>query len=190
MLGKSVKGLHDVVGAVDAAIRWDREKKKQELKERPPEADFSGIHKDPVLRSQVIAELEAILNDPTADYDPTDLQSMMDGWNAAGAKVLPRDKRKPYLGTVISWDLREVKDIEARIKSANKLFGSVKSTFWSNARVPFALRMRFYKAIIVNVLLWGCESWAIQPKEMREISYFIKSVIDLHGSALLLICNI
>ena len=60
-----------------------------------------------------------------------------------------------YLGTIISWDLREVKDVEARIKSANKLFGSAKATFWSNARVPFELRMRFYKAIVVNILLWG-----------------------------------
>ena len=28
------------------------------------------------------------------DFDPTDLQAMMDRWNAAGAKVLSRDKRK------------------------------------------------------------------------------------------------
>ena len=74
-----------------------------------------------------------------------------------------------YLGTVISWDLREGKDIEARIKSANKLFGSAKATFWSNSRVPFDLRMGFYKAIIINVLLWGCESWAIQSKEVQAL---------------------
>ena len=77
-----------------------------------------------------------------------------------------------YLGTIISWDLREVKDVEARIKSANKLFGSAKATFWSNARVPFELRMRFYKAIVVNILLWGCESWAIQSKEVQALRVF------------------
>ena len=75
-------------------IRWEREKKRQEREEKPPEADFPRIQKDPVLRSQVIVELEAIINDPTTDFDPTDLQSMMDRWNAAGAKVLSRDKRK------------------------------------------------------------------------------------------------
>ena len=77
-----------------------------------------------------------------------------------------------YLGTIISWDLRETKDVEARIKSANKLFGSAKATFWSNARVPFELRMRFYKAIVVNILLWGCESWAIQSKEVQALRVF------------------
>ena len=89
-----------------------------------------------------------------------------------------------YLGTVISWDLREVRDIEARIKAANKLFGSAKATFWSNSRVPFALRMRFYKAIMVNVLLWGCESWAIQSKEVQALRVFqfrcLRSILKIN----------
>ena len=78
-----------------------------------------------------------------------------------------------YLGTIISWDLRECNDVQARIKAANKLFGSAKATFWSNSRVPFGLRMRFYKAIIVNVLLWGGESWAIKSKEVHDLRVFM-----------------
>ena len=27
--------------------------------------------------------------------------------------------------------------------------------------------MRFYKAIVVNTLLWGCESWAMQSKDVQ-----------------------
>ena len=77
-----------------------------------------------------------------------------------------------HLGTIVSWDLREVKDVEARIKSANKLFGSAKATFWPNARVPFELRMRFHKAIVVNMLLWGSESWATQSKEVQALRVF------------------
>ena len=85
---------------------------------------------------------------------------------------------------LFTWDLREVKDIEARIKSANKLFGSAKATFWSNSRVPFDLRMGFYKAIIVNVLLWGCESWAIQSKEVQALRVFqfrcLRSILKIN----------
>ena len=36
-----------------------------------------------------------------------------------------------YLGTIISWDLRECNDVQARIKAANKLFGSAK-VLWSS----------------------------------------------------------
>jgi hypothetical protein len=89
-----------------------------------------------------------------------------------------------YLGTVTSWDLRESNDVQARIKAANKLFGSAKATFWSNSRVPFGLRMRFYKAIIVNVLLWGCESWAIQSKEVHDLRVFqfrcLRSILKIN----------
>lgn len=89
-----------------------------------------------------------------------------------------------YLGTVISWDLRENKDVQARIKAANKIFGSAKATFWSNSRVPFELRMRFYKAIVVNVLLWGCESWAIQSKEVQALRVFqfrcLRSILKIN----------
>ena len=41
-----------------AEIRWDREQKRQELKERPPDVG-TCIHKDPVLKSRLIADLEA-----------------------------------------------------------------------------------------------------------------------------------
>ena len=81
-----------------------------------------------------------------------------------------------YLGTITSWDLRECNDVQARIKAANKLFGSAKATFWSNSRVPFGLQMRFYKAIIVNVLLWGGESWAIKSKEVHSHTDSLKRI--------------
>ena len=41
-----------------AEIRWDREQKRQELKERPPDVG-TCVHKDPVLKSRLIADLEA-----------------------------------------------------------------------------------------------------------------------------------
>ena len=38
--------------------------------------------------------------------------------------------------------------------------------------LPFELRMCFEKAIIVNVLLWGCKSWAIQSKKIQALRVF------------------
>ena len=47
------------------------------------------------LNCKVIIELEATLNDPATELEHhTDLHGVMDRWNAAGAKVLSRDKRK------------------------------------------------------------------------------------------------
>ena len=78
----------------------------------------------------------------------------------------------------------ESTDVNARISAANKLFGSAKATFWRNSNIPFALRMRFYKAIIVNVLLWGCESWAIKSKEAHALRVFqfrcLRSILNIN----------
>ena len=41
-------------------IQWEREEKKKEAEDRPPEADFRGIYSDPVLKARMITELEAI----------------------------------------------------------------------------------------------------------------------------------
>jgi hypothetical protein len=34
------------------------------------------------------------------------------------------------------------------------------------------LRLRFYNAIVVNLLLWGCESWALKEEDRRCIEVF------------------
>ena len=45
-----------------AEIRWDREQKRQELKKkgRPRRTLSVGVHKDPVLKSRLIADPEAM----------------------------------------------------------------------------------------------------------------------------------
>ena len=65
-----------------------------------------------------------------------------------------------YLGTIISWDLREAKDVEARIKSANKLFGSAKATFWS---MPFRQTDEREAAPFARILLESNESSEQHP---------------------------
>jgi hypothetical protein len=34
------------------------------------------------------------------------------------------------------------------------------------------LWLRTYNAIIVNLLLWGCESWALKEEDQRRIEVF------------------
>jgi hypothetical protein len=34
------------------------------------------------------------------------------------------------------------------------------------------LRLRTYNTIVVNLLLWGCKSWALKAKDQRRIEVF------------------
>ena len=73
------------------------------------------------------------------------------------------------MGTYISWNLRDDYDVKERIKAANKIFGAARHNFYGNKAIPLELRVRFYKAIVVNILLWGCESWALRSRNYKEI---------------------
>ena len=64
-------------------------------------------------------------------------------------------------GSFISWDLRETMDVAERIKVARDVFGAVQKNFYGNTGIPLHLRIRWFKAIVSNVLLWGYESWTL-----------------------------
>ena len=66
-----------------------------------------------------------------------------------------------YLGLFISWELQETVDVFECIKAETKVFGAVQNNFCDNTDIPLRLRIRWFKAIVVKVLLWGCEIWAL-----------------------------
>ena len=77
-----------------------------------------------------------------------------------------------YLGLFISWDLRETVDVSERIKAATKFFGAVQNNFYGNTDIPLHLQIQWFKVIAVNVLLWGCEIWALTYSEVKKIKVF------------------
>ena len=66
-----------------------------------------------------------------------------------------------YLGLFISWELQETVDVFECIKAETKVFGAVQNNFCDNTDIPLRLRIRWFKAIVVKVLLWGCDIWAL-----------------------------
>ena len=67
----------------------------------------------------------------------------------------------PYLGSRITFDLDDTRDIDARINAATRNFGAM-SNFYRASQVGINEKFRVFMAIQVNLLLWGCESWALK----------------------------
>ena len=65
-----------------------------------------------------------------------------------------------YLGSVINFLLYDKEDIDQRITKANKAMGALKH-FWRSDKVDTHAKYLIYMAIPLNLLLWGCESWAL-----------------------------
>jgi hypothetical protein len=82
-------------------------------------------------------------------------------------------KHFKYLGSYISYNLRDDFDIETRIAAARKSVGAL-SSFWNNPHVDTYSKFLIYKAIPINLLLWGCETWAPRQGLLRKLEVFLQ----------------
>ena len=83
-----------------------------------------------------------------------------------------------YLGSFVSWGLRETTDVAERIKEATKAFGAVQNNLYGNNDITLHLPIRWFKAIVINVLLWGCDIWAFAPIQVKKIQVFYRRCIQ------------
>ena len=77
----------------------------------------------------------------------------------------------PYLGTIISSDLKDDTDIKTRIRKARTGFAMMRSVL-TDHRLRQSLRIQLYKQIPLNIALWGCDSWALKDDHIRQLAQF------------------
>lgn len=77
-----------------------------------------------------------------------------------------------YLGSYFVPELNDTADITERISQARKLFGSMNKQLLSNKKIPIDIRRRLYQAIVVNIALWGSESWALKEADRSKLEAF------------------
>jgi hypothetical protein len=77
-----------------------------------------------------------------------------------------------YLGTFFVPTLSDTADINLRISQARGLFSSMDKQVLSNKKISIDIRRRLYQAIVVNVALWGSESWALKEENRRKLETF------------------
>ena len=78
-------------------------------------------------------------------------------------------KNFKYLGTNFSPELNDSNDIKKRIDQAQRAYYALNRNILRNNKIPTHLRLRIYNAIVINLLLWGCESWALKEEDRRKL---------------------
>ena len=73
-----------------------------------------------------------------------------------------------YLGSIFDPSLDDSLDIRKHINKAFRAFATMKKVLTSRD-LPKALRLHTYKATILNILLFGCESWALTISDLQAI---------------------
>ena len=88
-----------------------------------------------------------------------------------------------YLGSLITWDLDDTADINARIGQGHGAFNHMANVLL-NKKVNIHARARAYQALVANVVLWGCDSWAANQSHFKALDVFqnicVRRMFGLH----------
>ena len=76
-----------------------------------------------------------------------------------------------YLGSYISFDLTDDIDIANRITKANQAMAALRH-IWRNPYADLRAKKQIFLAIPANLLLWGCETWALRQNHIDQLNVF------------------
>ena len=85
---------------------------------------------------------------------------------------LPIVKEFCYLGTVLSRDCSDVKDVAKRIAKASNAFGALRSVVFSSRSVSLATKKHVYEGVILPILLYGAEVWSLTEELFNKLRVF------------------
>jgi hypothetical protein len=99
-------------------------------------------------------------------YDEADLSEFeVDGLGGCAQYV----KEFKYLGSIIHASLKSIHDVQARMKAASKVFGALRKVF-TDKSIALKVKGTLYNALVMSILLYGCESWKLLNKQERYAS--------------------
>ena len=77
-----------------------------------------------------------------------------------------------YLGGTVSSDCSIDADITSRIAKASARFGRLSRRLWNTRDVHLSTKLAVYKAAVISVLLYNCETWTMYRKQIRQLDSF------------------
>ncbi len=77
-----------------------------------------------------------------------------------------------YLGSYVSFGLTDNYDINIRITAASKSIGALKSV-WDSPHLEIWSKYLLFCAIPMNLLLWGCKTWAMRVALLNKLEVFL-----------------
>ena len=76
------------------------------------------------------------------------------------------------IGLLYSFSLRDNHDVAKRIASTNASMGAM-SAFWDENHVDIYSKYLIFRAIPCNLLLWGCDIWALRQTIFDALEVFL-----------------
>ena len=99
--------------------------------------------------------------------------------------ILTFTKHFKYLGNYISYSLCDDLDIKHRLAQASATMGALRE-FCIDQAVETCSKYLIFCAIPINLLLWGCEIWAIRESLFKKLEvFFHRSIRNILGISIM-----
>ena len=86
--------------------------------------------------------------------------------------IITFTKHFKYLGGYCSYSLKDDYDVDELMFQVSSAMGAL-NHFWSDRAVDDHSKYLIFRAIPSNLLLWGCESWALREAISRKLEVFL-----------------
>jgi hypothetical protein len=78
---------------------------------------------------------------------------------------------------MIFYNLRDNEDITARVAAATASMGALKE-IWQNQHLNIYSKYLLFRAIPINLLLWGCKTWLLRQSLLNKLEGFLHQSIQ------------
>lgn len=76
-----------------------------------------------------------------------------------------------YLGATLTKDGRSTTEIKTRLAMATSAMAKL-NNIWKSREISFSTKFKLYRALVLSILLYGCESWTLNAETTRRVQTF------------------
>ena len=88
------------------------------------------------------------------------------------ANIIERVDQFQYLGSIVTSTGGTEEDMEMRKRKAQQVFAMLKKV-WRARTITLKTKLRVFRACVISVLLYGCETWKSSKTLMAKLQSFI-----------------
>ena len=77
-----------------------------------------------------------------------------------------------YLGSILSRSANIDAEIASRISKASSTFGRLRKNVWERRGITLKTKIKVYRAAVLTILLYGCETWTSYRRHERQMNHF------------------
>ena len=82
------------------------------------------------------------------------------------------DDKFSYLGSTLSIAVHIDDEVTARIAQVSIAFGRLHGNIWDQSRIRLDTKLKVYKAVVLPILLYVCETWTVYQRHAKRIKPF------------------